>query len=40
MNKYVVYRYLATGNSLISVHHEYILYCTTVPKLAEITMMR
>jgi len=35
MNKYAVYRYLATGNSFISLHYEYFLGATTVHEIGR-----
>ena len=37
MNKYAVCRYLATGNSLISLHYEYLLGATTVREIVRDT---
>jgi len=37
MNKYAVCRYLATGNSFISLHYEYLLGATTVREIVRHT---
>jgi len=37
MNKYAVCRYLATGNSFISLHYEYLLGATTVREIVRDT---